>query len=307
MAADRISRTRVIDGLVTPAFIQNGHYFFSVNLQVYADGMVECWELLDLALFRDKLRSGWVVPDAPPGAQVSVHGLASWIIRDPSWELDAEGLYDRVVSLVRQLNPRMENLYDCHGRTTEKVDGVDVSIFGLVRERPVRSVGEGLGASRVHGDKLSVLVHDGDYHLANLRVFADGVVEIGRLPTPETTDLDGLRAAVDAARIVGSVPPGGRVRIHGLGSFVVEQACWSSIDPREQVREALDLLARLNGRPDSLDRCRDAYDAYVKSPGEETREALRAAHEAVPEHNRIYVGDMDTEDGAVHMILAGGR
>ena len=33
--------------------------------------------------------------------------------------------------------------------------------------------------------------------------------------------------------------------------------------------------------------------------------ALRAAYEAVPEHHRMYVGDMDTKDVAVRMIIYG--
>lgn len=32
---------------------------------------------------------------------------------------------------------------------------------------------------------------------------------------------------------------------------------------------------------------------------------MRAAYEAVPEHHRMYVGDMDTQDIPVRMILYG--
>ena len=49
---DRIIRTQTIDGLVTPAFINNGSHYFFINLPVYADGLVNCWEMVDLALFK---------------------------------------------------------------------------------------------------------------------------------------------------------------------------------------------------------------------------------------------------------------
>ena len=48
MTADRISRTRIIEGVTVPAFIHNGGIHFFVNLQVFADGLVDCWELVDL-------------------------------------------------------------------------------------------------------------------------------------------------------------------------------------------------------------------------------------------------------------------
>ena len=107
-------------------------------------------------------------------------------------------------------------------------------------------------------------------------------------------------------RIVSSVPAGGRVRIHGLGSFTVKRENWSEF-PDAIVLDAIDLIEKLNGRPDSVQRCRAAYEAYVAAPTEETREALRTAYVAVPEHNRMYVGDMDTKGVGVRMILFGDQ
>ncbi len=39
------------------------------------------------------------------------------------------------------------------------------------------------------------------------------------------------------------------------------------------------------------------------SIAEATRERLRAAYEAVPEHQRLFLGDMDTKDGDYKRIL----
>jgi len=49
-----IQRVMIIDGVVLPAFIRNGGYFF-INLPVYADGLVDAWDLLDRQLFEEKL------------------------------------------------------------------------------------------------------------------------------------------------------------------------------------------------------------------------------------------------------------
>src|SRR5690242_10628936 len=108
MSSDRVFRTRTIDGVVLPAVIHNGGYYFT-DLPVFADGLVDCWELLDLQLFRQKLEQGWVVPAIPDGESISVHSLGSWRVEAGHWELDEEGLYQRVLSVVRSLNPKMEN------------------------------------------------------------------------------------------------------------------------------------------------------------------------------------------------------
>jgi hypothetical protein len=45
--------------------------------------------------------------------------------------------------------------------------------------------------------------------------------------------------------------------------------------------------------------------AYNDNPGQEQRERLRLAYEAVPEHLRMYCGDMDSKDGPIRRILDG--
>jgi len=52
-------------------------------------------------------------------------------------------------------------------------------------------------------------------------------------------------------------------------------------------------------------RCIDAHEAYEQAPGEERREALRQAYEAVPEHLRMHCGDMDSKDWPIRHILFG--
>lgn len=306
MSRGRVQRTKIIDGLATPAFIHNGGYHF-ISMPVFADGLVDCWGMLDLALFREKLRTGWVVPRVPDGETLSVHGLGSWTISGGQWDLDATGLLDRVTSLVRELNPRMENLHDCHGRTEELIRGVRTEILGFASEQPVRIVDpDAAFPERVTGDHLSVIVRSTDYYIADLRIFKDGICELTRLPSPATLTFDDLQRAVSEGNLVGTIPAGARVGLHGLGSFVVaeEQHC---ADPSEMLREVADLFATISGRPDSLARCRAAYAAYLADPCVAFRDALREAYEAVPAHNRRYVGDMDTKDVAVRMIIYGDQ
>jgi len=99
MSGNRIVRTKTIDGVVTPAFIHNGPSYFFVNLPVYADGLVNCWELVDLPLFKKKLRQGWVTTAVPDGQEIHVHGLGSWTVVDGDWPCSATKFFNRVTEL----------------------------------------------------------------------------------------------------------------------------------------------------------------------------------------------------------------
>ncbi len=305
MSGNRISRTKIVDGVVTPAFIHNSAHYF-INLQVYADGLVNCWELLDLALFAKKLESGWVRTSVPDGKSISVHGLGSWTVAGGRWQVTAAGMRARVRKLVKQLNPRLENLHDCGGRTT--IDGpgkMRTSILGSPRERPVREVLDGHRTRRHDGDHLSIFVRQNTVtYLADLRAFADGTIELGRLPDPEVLDLAGLRAAIDEGRVLSEPAVGSRVTIHELGDLALGDDL-STTNIEQLFRQVPDLIDTANGRPDSVGRCHTAHTLFQADPSDAHREALRVAYEAIPEHNRMYVGDMDTRDGAVRFALYG--
>ncbi len=302
-----IERVMKIRGLVLPAFIYNLDHHF-VNLPVYADGLIDAWDMLDLPLFEQKLRSGWVTTEVPEGGTLSVHGLGRWQVGDGYWTLDADGLLARVKAAIRELNPQMTNLYDCGGSTIHTVDGVSVSKLGIPEETPVRIQQEHASAPVPpvwHGRSLSVFVreHDG-LSLADLRVFEDGKFELGRLPQPRILSREALEDAIASKEVCASAEPGTRLRIHGLGTCTVqEQQRAARID--QLLLETADIVARLRHRPDSIARCRDAFEAYVQAPSRATKETLRAAYEAVPMHSRPYVGDQDTKDIPIRMVLYG--
>ena len=299
-----IRRVMEIEGVVLPAFIHNGGYFF-INLPIYADGLVDAWELLDRQVFEEKLAQGWVTTSVPDGESIYVHGLGSWGIRGGEWKLSPRQLGDLVQKCVRELNPEMTNLYNCHGRTTRKVGKVNVSILGMPKPTPVRPKDESPLTSLSRGRSLSVFSREGDTsYLADLRVFEDGFLEIGRLPTPRTLPRNALAAEISVGRLFTKPGEGQRVHIDQLGSFIVDSEDWT-ITPDDLLLETADLFAELSGQLTSIQKCRACYDAFLAAPTVANREALREAYEAVPEHKRMYLGDMDTKDVPIRMIIYG--
>ena len=92
-----------------------------------------------------------------------------------------------------------------------------------------------------------------------------------------------------------------RIFIGGLGT-VIATSEYQTKDKDKRLEIAY-MVAEVNGEADSLQKCRDIYSEYLKYPEEETRFLLKAAYEAVPEHKRMYLGDMDSRDSDYVRII----
>lgn len=105
-----ITRTEILEGFSIPGIIHNMQYHFT-DLQVHSDGLISCWEMVNLSMFKDKLNKGWVVTSIPDGEAISIFSLGHWKIEQGEWQHTKETLYDYVYSLVKKLNPTLENLH----------------------------------------------------------------------------------------------------------------------------------------------------------------------------------------------------
>ncbi|MFD4240532.1 NADAR family protein [Streptomyces sp. NPDC058525] len=108
---------RTVDGVRIPgtwrhAFIRNGRYFLT-DLFIYADGLIDCWGLVTIEEFEEKLRSGWVATTLPDGAKASAHGLAYWNFSEPQSRLTPELLAAEVRDTIDQLNGRPDSTGRC--------------------------------------------------------------------------------------------------------------------------------------------------------------------------------------------------
>ncbi|MEU2154693.1 NADAR family protein [Streptomyces sp. NPDC019396] len=117
MLGDRIIH-RVADGVRIPgtwrhAFICNGGRYFLTDLAIYADGLIDCWGLVTLEGFEEKLRSGWVATTLPDGAEASAHDLAMWKFSEPQVWIEPEWLLAEVRDTIESLNGRPDSTERC--------------------------------------------------------------------------------------------------------------------------------------------------------------------------------------------------
>jgi len=300
--ATKVYRNRIIEGVSIPAFIRNGYYHFT-DLDVYEDGRVNCWNFEDFEHFKEDVYNDWVSLSIPDDECISIHGLGCWTVTGSSWIFDRDSFIGYVLSLIKELNPEMENIFKyrqkiVHGaRIGESGTG---NIYKPHSKHPRDPFPE-----KIKGDSVNLFYKSGDdYFLIKVTVFADLTINFGRLEKPFDLTFSALQELVEKKIVVTDLPQHTKVCIYGLGSFIIGENHYVT-DIHQKILEINDLLRTLKGEPDSIAICIQAYQQYIEDPTAENKAQLRVSYEDVPEHNQMYIGDMDTKDIPVRMILYG--
>ncbi|PQO40218.1 hypothetical protein [Blastopirellula marina] len=292
-----------VDGIAVPGFIRNGRYFFT-EISVFADGIFDCWGGVDLDFLARKFAQGWICPGAFVGEEISVHDLMAAQVVACEWDFSAEAYHKRLLGYLADLNPTSQDLVDFEGEDVDIRDGVRWAKVGMIRTTPLQLNKQD---SSPPGDSRNILVrHDGQTFLTVMRIYADGQVDIHpRFDEERFVSVDELGALLKRGEILLSVPDGTVLEIDTLGRMTVtEVMCWIE-KPADLIAEVTDSIQKLRGEKSSIQNCRDAYQEYLDKPTLATKELLRIAYEAVPEHHRMYVGDMDVKDIPIRMVLYG--
>lgn len=288
---------RAYRGRALPAMIRNMNHYL-VTVDVYDDGAIDAWGFVDRAMFDAKL-SRWVVTSAPDGALVSAHHLCAMKVRRARWRHTVDSLRRDVDEALASLARPGEAPLDLGGSDTEARNNSRYAKMGLSNRRPVRVSDDG---ASVRGAWVWVLLRAGDGALlTRWFAFADGSARIGD-GAPRSFD-----ESVDEVRDRGlrRLRAGARVTLDDLGDAEVELVDAVSVD--DKVTELRDELAALRGEPGVHARAHAALKAWRDARDEATYEALHAAYHAVPEHQRAYLGDMDSRDAEFRAALREGR
>lgn len=300
-----ITRTEILEGFSIPGIIHNMQYHF-IDLQVYSDGLISCWEMVDLSMFKDKLNKGWVVTSIPDGEAISIFSLGHWKIEKGEWQHTKETLYDYVHSLVKRLNPTLKNLYNYNGNNSKMVGKANVAKHFIPTPKPYYfDDPKSFFPNRINGEKFHFFYRNDDNktYLAELSIYKSGNIEITNLPKKKIYKFEDLNDLAKNGILITDLKIGETVSILNLGSFKVVSG--SGVDIKSKLNELTDKFNELNGRENSIAKCARIFDEYKQNPTKKLRDELREAYEAVPEHQRIFVGTMDTKDYEVRQIIYG--
>ncbi len=103
---------KIIKGTAFSAFINNGVYFVT-DIIVFEDAMIECWGLVDLPEFKEKVKQGWVVTKLPNGANVSVGMAASFTAKEVTNTLDPADFVKEIEDEIKRLNGQKTSSVVC--------------------------------------------------------------------------------------------------------------------------------------------------------------------------------------------------
>lgn len=144
--------------------------------------------------------------------------------------------------------------------------------------------------------------YEGANYLVHLNVYQDGQVMIYNLPQDVQCHLDEANVWFQDGTLFTTFDRELPIRMAGLGEVTLSEPLYAA-EIEEKHKEFMDLHKKLNGEKTALEECRDAYYLYLENPIEFYREKLREKYERVPEHERMYLGDMDTKDWDYQRIL----
>jgi hypothetical protein len=95
-----------VRGTYLRAFIKNAGIYFLTEIQVFEDGRIWCWELVDFDGFRQKVAQGWVRTTLPEDATVSIFPLAHFKAREVRSPVREEEFVKQVADEIERLNGR---------------------------------------------------------------------------------------------------------------------------------------------------------------------------------------------------------
>ncbi len=293
----KIYNQRMIEGITTPVIIHNGNYFYS-NMPILEDGMMDCWKSISLVELKDELEKGWVVTEIPDGENINIHGLGSYKILKSKWKYNKEEFEKYIVQVIKSMNSKMVGIFE---NTVEQVERrKSQKVFITASGIPFKLKGD-YGYNLLNGKSTNILLKDkNSWVLTSLIVYQDKTISIDAISDRFFT-LDELREMFMSNKFNNITKGKFTMCIPNLG--IIECEPNNTVPSNEKLKEIESIVEKISGGKGLHEKCRKAYFDYLVNPGFETKEFLRKSYEAVPEHERMYLGDMDNKDTDYKRIL----
>lgn len=293
---EQIYYSRRIKGLSIPCIIHNGNYFHT-KLSVYEDGVIDCWRAVDLKGFRKEIDKGWVVLQVPCNQLFSIHGIGQFEIQEARWKYDNNRFYEHIVDIVKRMNPDLKNLHEI--KKNERID--ERYTFTAAPGTPYREEGKFLVNMMDGSQQATVYRKDDKLCITELTVYKDRHFRIG-IEEDKLFRLEEITDMIQADILYSYPVEGEWLYMPDLGNVKV-RLLTDPITKEERIKEIEQWYVRTAGEDDAAQRCIMAYHDYLEWPTEQKRERLKQLYLAVPEHERMYLGDMDVKDSDYMRII----
>ncbi len=291
----KIYRYQRVEGKYFPGIINNVNYFFT-TVALYEDGVIDCWKKVEFQDIKNVIEKGWLCCEAPNGKNISIFQVGNYTIKSAKWKYNKETYYKTIIDNLKELNPKIENI----NKITREIPEEDYKKEILFLSKPFRLEHKINFHQWFNGDNTFIFYNlGGQLYLTTLTAYEDKTFEIGLLEE-KYFSLEEIKEMFEKNILTTEVKD--RFFIKDFAEIEIEKINYF-VEKSQKFKEIEDMMKKVCEEETTLELCREAYFEYLADPCDYTKEKLRKAYEAVPEHERIYLGDMDSKDWDYQRIL----
>jgi len=294
----KVRRKREIEGVTIPGIVKNGSYFYN-QMAIYEDGMITCWKLVDLDGFQEALNSSWVVTSIPIGESISL-GFGSFKVLAASWTFDKDSYLLHLKSILKKINPNLSNVYKKTKEEKELWEKRRVTFYPsdenfYVQKENFYQTAKGSGIKLFYKYK-------NENHLVELVVFEDGKITCFNDSFEIDYNIEDIDQYFKNGTFFTKCEEKTKIKINGLGELTVIED-YETDEILDKLTQLKENYKELLGKETIADKCVKAYHYYLEYPCDSSKERLKELYEQVPEHERMFLGDMDSKDHDYRRIL----
>ena len=291
----KIYRYQRVEGKYFPGIINNVNYFFT-TVALYEDGVIDCWKKVEFQDIKNVIEKGWLCCEAPNGKNISIFQVGNYTIKSAKWKYNKETYYKTIIDNLKELNPKIENI----NKITREIPEEDYKKEILFLSKPFRLEHKINFHQWFNGDNTFIFYNlGGQLYLTTLTAYEDKTFEIGLLEE-KYFSLEEIKEMFEKNILTTEVKD--RFFIKDFAEIEIEKINYF-VEKSQKLKEIEDMMKKVCEEETTLKLCREAYFEYLADPCDYTKEKLRKAYEAVPEHERMYLGDMDSKDWDYRRIL----
>ena len=293
---ENIYRYQRIEGKYIPGIIQNGNYFFT-TVALYEDGVINCWEKVEFHDIKKVIDRDWLCCEVPNGRNFSIFEVGYYTIKSAKWKYNKDTYYESIIENIKELNPYIEEI-DKIVRKIPKEDYKEVMM--IITSTPFKMEYESKIYNRFDGDDTFIFYNfKGNLYLTTLVAYKDKTFKIGMLEN-KYFSLEEIKDMFDKNILTTEVKD--KFFIKDFAEIEIESTIYF-VEKSQKFKEIEDMMKKVCGEKTTIELCKEAYFEYLANPYDYTKEKLRKAYEAVPKHERMYLGDMDSKDWDYQRIL----
>lgn len=291
----KIYRYQRIEGKYIPGIINNMDYFFT-TVALYEDGVINCWEKVEFQNIKNVIDKNWLCCEIPNGKNISIFQVGDYTIKSSNWKYNKETYYKTIIDNLKTLNSKVESI----NKITREIPKEDYKKEMLVTSNPFKLEHKINFYQWFDGDNTFIFYNfEGQLYLTTLTAYEDKTFEIDMLEG-KYFSLEEIKEMFEKNILTTEVKD--RFFIKDFAEIEIEKINYF-VKKEEKFKEIEGIMRKVCEEKTTLELCREAYFEYLTNPCDYTKDKLRKNYELVPEHERMYLGDMDFKDWDYQRIL----